>query len=61
MTPQPRCLGTSATECQSCARRIERVAADWLTVWMVPPIARPCAMRVERERETAVQTGMVAA
>ena len=52
MTRDPtRCLGTAAAECQSCARRIERVAADWMTVWMVPPIARPGVMRVERERE----------
>lgn len=32
-----------------CARRIERVAADWMTVWMVPPVKRPCEMRIERE------------
>lgn len=47
-----RCLGTSAAECQSCARKIERTAADWLTTWMVPPVKRPCELRVERERET---------
>ena len=52
MTHQLRCLGTSSPECASCARRIERTAADWLTTWTVPPIARPCEMRVEREEET---------
>lgn len=36
MTDLARCLGTAAAECQSCARRIERVAADWMTTWMVP-------------------------
>ena len=51
MTDLARCLGTSAAECQSCARRIDRVAADWMTVWMVPPIARPCEMRVETQTE----------
>lgn len=45
----PRCLGTDAAECQSCARRIEREDATPWTWWMVPPIARPCAMRVELE------------
>jgi hypothetical protein len=52
MTHQPRCLGTSSAECQSCARRIERTAADWLTTWMVPPVKRPCELRVERQEET---------
>ena len=52
MTDLARCLGTSSPERQSCARRIERVAADWLTTWMVPPIARPCELRVERQEET---------
>ena len=49
MTPQPRCLGTSAAECQSCARRIERVAADWMIVWMVPPPVVPCPHRIAGE------------
>jgi hypothetical protein len=52
MTDLARCLGASADECQSCARRIERTAADWLTTWTVPPVKRPCQNRVETERET---------
>ncbi len=47
-----RCLGDTSTECADCARRIERTAATALTWWMVPPIQRPCAMRVEvQEKE----------
>lgn len=47
-----RWLGTAESECESCARRITREQAHAWTWWMVPPVQRPCAMRVERvERE----------
>lgn len=57
MTPDTtRCLGTAEAECQSCARRITREQAHAWTWWMVPPVHRPCAMRVERvEREETTE------
>jgi hypothetical protein len=47
-----RCLGTADTECADCLRRITRAQAHAWTWWMVPPVVRPCAQRVEREEVT---------
>lgn len=53
-TTTPRCAGTPCDECQSCERRISmpREWPAWLTM-IVPPIARPCMWRVERQEETS--------
>lgn len=51
-----RCRGDAADECRTCARQTAaQQRADWRTWWMVPPIARPCARRIEVEREEAAQ------
>lgn len=55
---EPRCRGrrTDADECTSCARRAaaeaERNAWPFGINWIVPPIARPCAWRIELNEET---------
>jgi hypothetical protein len=56
-----RCYGTDAAECADCARRttreqarIEYDARGFMVSWfIVPPVKRPCAQRVERETEHA--------
>lgn len=43
-----RCRGDRAAECQACARRqAAQQPARWTTWWMVPPLARPCAYKLE--------------
>ena len=53
-----RCRGDQADECAACARRIaaqSEAGKAWpiWRVWMVPPITRPCAARIEAAQEAA--------